>query len=166
MVRTKQITDAVNRILVKALPEVKKVYRELLPQNAARPCVYLQKLKSSRTSAGCDIVHCTFALRVTYIAELEKDKSCDTDKLLERQDAAMEALTQDGYILVDDCEHDANGNLQEVGERALEVQELEVGPTEYDASYTGISFDYFDDRTDKHGVDKPKIENVKIRTEA
>lgn len=166
MVRSKQIMDAVNLMLVKALPEIKKVYRELLPQNAARPCVYLQKLKSSRAAAGCDTVHCTFDLRVTYIAELEKDKSCDTDKLLERQDAAIEALTQDGYILVDDCEHDVSGNLQKVGERALEVQELSADPTEYDASYTGISFDFFDDRTDKRPADVPEIQTVKIRTEA
>ena len=142
MTTIRDITDAINAALVKALPAA-AAHIDACPEGFSRPA-YLIALKSiSRSSVNISTQSVLTSIQITYFGELDSKGVCDRDELHDAQQTIANIFA---------------GGCFAVGDRHLEVSAAGADGQEGSTAVVA-TFSFFDDR----GIDGtvlPTIDTV------
>ncbi len=144
MVTTKQIMNAINKLLVEKLA-AECVYRNRCPEGFERPSYLIEAISNGSDSANCRTVEQTAYLTITCFAAVDEFGDSDDSTLIDLQDGVMN-LFRPGYL--------------RVGDRALKVK-ASTGGADFDRSYVDLQLEFFDDRSDEANT-APLMETIEF----
>lgn len=129
MTTIRNITDAINAALVKALPAA-AAHIDACPEGFSRPA-YLIALKSvSRSSVNKTTQSVLAGIQITYFGTLDDKGVCDRDELHDAQQKITDIFAEGCFA---------------VGDRHLEVSAAGADGSEGSTAVTA-AFSFFDDR--------------------
>ena len=137
------IMDAVQALAAEALPELRRIYTDLVPSDFLRPCLLVQPVTTTREDAAQNLSRITDYYTLTVFDETDDYSNSDTRRLLEWQQRVMD-LFRPGYLEVDG--------------RARSVQ-ASTGGRDWDKAYVDLQFSYHDLR-DETPDTTPKMGSV------
>ena len=149
MVAINNITDEINRLMVKAYPAA-QAHINLCPVKFSRPAYLIQCPKVSKSDVNRHTVSVTAYFIITYFTEVNDYTMSDTATLTAVQDTILN-LFGVGYITVVD--------------RKLKVK-ASTGGMSFDEVYIDLQLEYFDDRQEKAQNEPPLMAEVTLNLTA
>ena len=137
------VMDAIQVLAAKALPELKRIYTDLVPTDFLRPCLLVQPVTTMREDAAQNLERVTDYYTLTVFDETDDYSNSDTRRLLEWQQRVLDQF-RPGYL--------------EAGGRALSVK-ASTGGRDWDKAYVDLQFSYHDLR-DETPDTTPKMGSV------
>lgn len=145
MMTQRDILDAVSELAAEQVPELKRIYTDLVPRGFLRPSLLIQPVTESQFAVNCKTIGIQSFFTLTVFDTTDDYTHSDTCRLLDLQQKVL-ALFRSGYI--------------QVGNRALNVQ-ASTGGRNWDKAYVDVQISYYDGRGGTPDT-TPLIESVEI----
>lgn len=146
--KTTEILDAINALLVKKWPD-RTVYVDVCPIDFARPSFWLAVEKNDWTDANRFLVRHDLQIRLTIYDELDEHYDASWYRLAQVTDDAMELLIP----------------VLRVGERQLKLT-LKSLPRDPDRAYVQINTSWMDKRPESGGDPAPVADSYSLSVRA
>lgn len=130
MIKTTDLYNSINKVLVKLYPSVIVYTPERIPKDFKRPSFLIEHIKNSRMDINRTTVQKTDYFTITAYESVDKYNRADVLKLIDIQDTLLNGFGI-GYVTV--------------GNRAIKAKSSSGG-TDTDAVYIDLQFEYFDNR--------------------
>lgn len=130
MIKTTDLYNSINTVLVVLYPSRIVYTPERIPKDFKRPSFLIEHIKSSRMDINRATIQKTDYFTITAFESVDKYNRSDVLKLIDTQDTLLNGFGV-GYVTV--------------GNRAIKVKSSSGG-TDTDAVYIDLQFEYFDDR--------------------
>lgn len=138
-----QIMDAVSGLAAEGIPELERIYIDLVPTDFLRPSLLIQPVTQTRESAAVNLVRVTEYFTLTVFDTTDDYSQSDTRNLLELQQKLLN-LFRSGRIAV--------------GDRNIAVT-ASTGGRDWDKAFVDLQAEYLDLRDETPDA-APKMESI------
>lgn len=143
MITQEDILDAITEEACKALPQLQRIYIDLIPAGFLRPSLLIQPVSESPEQANRGTLHVTAYFTLTIFDETDDYANSDTRRLVQWQHQLRD-LFRAGHLRVKD--------------RTVAVL-ASTGGRDWDKAYVEVQLEYYENRSDT--VDTtPKMEQI------
>lgn len=144
MIKTTDLYNSINLVLVELYPSTIVYTPERIPKDFERPSFLIEHIRSTREDVSRSTIQKTAYFTITAFETVDKYNRADVLKLIDIQDNILDRFGL-GYVTVDD--------------RAIKVKSS-AGGTDTDAVYIDLQFEYFDDRYKQKTETEELIQSV------
>lgn len=141
MIKTTDLYNSINKVLVELYPSVIVYTQERIPKDFIRPSFLIEHIKNSRVDINRTTVQKTDYFTITAYEVVDKYNRADVLKLIDIQDTLLNKFGI-GFVTV--------------GDRAIKVKGSSGG-TDTDAVYIDLQFEYFDNRNESQKTETNEI---------